>query len=121
MLLVESYLKYRAALRASLRAEYGVALGALGVIETCDLVAWLPPGSALWRATGGPMSIGFSDHTLRMIDYRLQILAWMQTEDATKNRNKPKLPEAVPYANEAHDTEVHAERQAAARRRRAST
>lgn len=120
MLLVESHLKYRAALRASLRAEYGVGIGDLGVIETCDLVAWLPPGSALWRATGGPMSVGFSDHTLRVIDYRLQVLAWMQTEDAKKRRNQPKPPEPLPYASEARGVEAHAERQAAARRRRSA-
>lgn len=120
MLLVESYVKYRAALRASLRAEYGLSFREVGPVECADLVAWLPAGSALWRAVGGHLAITETDHLLRALDYRLQILAWMQTEDAKKRRNQPKPPAPIPYSGEADLVNAHAERQAAARRRRAT-
>ena len=85
-----------------------------------DLVASLPPGSALWRSTGGAMSLAVGDELLRWLDYRLQVLAWLQTEDAQKKRNQPKQPERIPYAGEAKAEEAFAERQSAARRRRSN-
>lgn len=108
-------------MRASVRAEYGVAeIRTLRVFELAELIEWLPDGCALWRSSGGPRSITNEAHLLRMLDYRLQVLAWQQTEDAKHKRNQPKPPQPIPFAGEKAVEEAHAQRQAAARRRRAT-
>lgn len=121
MLLVESYLHHRSALRASLRAEYRISLGDLPVLETADLAAWLPAGSALWRAVGGPQALSESDHLLRIIDYRLQVLAWQQTKDGQHNRNRPVPPKDPPYASEVSAAGARQSRKAQAFVRRHGT
>lgn len=86
--------------------------------ELADLVVSLPYGCALWRSTGGPMSLTIGEELSRWTGYRLEILAWLQTDDAKKKRNQPKPPERIPYTGEARAEESHANRQANARRKR---
>lgn len=81
---------------------------------------WLPAGSALWRAYGGDMAISEEAHQLRLIEYRLRILAWQQTKDGRKGSNRPKPPEQIPTVGQKNEAVAHAERQAAAHRRRQS-
>lgn len=117
-MLVECVALYEHALVASFRAEYGMRWTDVDPLEAAELTAWLPAGCALWRAVGGPLALSSVEQGLRLLDYRLQVLAWMQTEDAKHRRNQPKPPQPTPYAGEAKADEAFANRQAAARRRR---
>lgn len=76
-------------------AEPGV-----GLLELAELVAWLPPGSALWRSIGGPPAWSDETRMLSYVDLHVRELAWMQTEDAKKKRNQPKLLDPPPFAFE---------------------
>lgn len=121
LILSEGYSRHESALRASLRAEYQIRdIRRESVVDLADLVAWLPAGCAFWRSVGGPLSLTEQAHSLRMIDYRLQVLVWSKTKDAEHNRNHPTPPEPIPYAGEARVIESHAKRQAQARKRRMS-
>lgn len=117
-MLVEVIALYEPALNASFRAEYGFRASDVAPLEAADLAAWLPAGCALWRAVGGPLALSGVEQGMRLLDYRLQVLAWMQTEDAKHRRNQPKPPKPTPYSGEAEASEAFANRQAAARRRR---
>ena len=88
------------------------------MLETAELLTWLPAGSALWRAFGGDLAISEEAHQLRVIEYRLRVLAWQQTKDGRNGTNKPKPPEQIPTAGKRSESIAHAERQAAAHRRR---
>jgi hypothetical protein len=83
-----------------------------------DFVGWLPPGCALWRSTGGPLAWSDDVRLLHEVEYRLRVLAWQQTKDAKSGRNQPKPPEEPKFTGEARTEQAHAERQAAARRKR---
>jgi len=74
-----------------LLAEYGLHLNhpGIGLLELADLVGNLPPGCALWRATGGDQAWSLEAHLLAVIEWRLQLLAWMQTKDGQEGRNQP--------------------------------
>lgn len=117
-MLVECIALYGPALNASFRSEYGFPVSEVDPMEAAELAAWLPAGCALWRAVGGPLALSGVEQGIRLLDYRLQVLAWMQTEDAKHRRNQPKPPQPTPYAGEAKADEAFANRQAAARRRR---
>lgn len=119
-MLVECIALYGPALKASFFATYRFAYDSVPPLEAADLTAWLPEGSPLWRATGGPLSITGPERELRMVDYRLQVLAWLQTKDGREGKNQPKPPKAIPYAGEVAVEEAHAERQARARQRRSA-
>lgn len=93
-------------------------LGAAGMLETAELLTWLPAGAALWRSIGGDLAISEEAHQLRFIEYRLRVLAWQQTKDGKDGRNRPKPPKQIPLAGDRSDAVAHAERQAAAHRRR---
>lgn len=111
--------KHKGTLRASLLAEYGLNLErGMSVIDLADYTAALPHGCALWRAIGGPMSLTPEAQLLNHIEWRLQILAWIQTEDGSKGRNQPKAPQSPPYTDEKQAEDAHAQRQSAARARR---
>jgi hypothetical protein len=106
-------------LRASLRAEYQVRdLRAESVRRLAEMMAWLPPGCALWRSFGGPLSLSAEAARLDLVEYRLRVLAWQQTEDGSKGRNRPDPPTAPPYAGERRRSDAEAERKAAAYLRR---
>lgn len=109
-------------MRASLRAEYRVDLRAPGMnaSDLADLVAWLPPGAALWRATGGQLAWSPVEHVGALIVHGLDRLEWRQTEDGAKGRNPPPPISPPPLAGEVNEAEakttrkarLHAERQA---------
>lgn len=85
-------LEHEGALRASLRAEYGLDLRDPGVslLDLADLAANLPPGCALFRAAGGAAAWTDQVHMLAAVEFRLRVLAWQKTEDGKKGRNQPK-------------------------------
>ncbi|BDZ40827.1 hypothetical protein GCM10025865_01260 [Paraoerskovia sediminicola] len=89
--MLASVLEFEGALRASLRAEYGVDLRSpgMGARDLADLTANLPPGCALWRAIGGPMAWSDEVHMLSAVEFRLRVLAWQKTEAGSKNRDRP--------------------------------
>ncbi len=93
-------------------------LRAESVRQLAAMMAWLPPGCALWRSLGGPLSLSAEAARLDIIDYRLRVLAWQQTEDGSKGRNRPEPPEAPPYAGERRRAAAEAERKASAYLRR---
>lgn len=109
-------LEFEGALRASLRAEYGVDLRDPGMtaLDLADLAANLPPGCALFRATGGDMAWSFETHMLAHVEFRLRVLAWQKTEDGKHGRNKPepiKAPSSV-YEKQAEEKRLSARAQA---------
>lgn len=118
MMLVECVALHGPALRASFYAVYGFDHETVAPLEAADLAVWMPEGSALWRAVGGPLSVTGVEREMQISNYRLAVLAWMQTEDGRAGRNHPKPPKAPPYAGEAAVETAHAQRQAAARKRR---
>lgn len=118
MLLAEVYSNYRAPLLASLQSEYRIGLHDRPMHEVADMVAWLPPGCALWRAVGGPLSLSSTDELLMFVDFRLRYLLWQGTKDGQSNRNRPDPPKTPPYADARKQEQAHAERQADAYRRR---
>jgi hypothetical protein len=73
-----------------------------------SMVRYSSVESAVFRDTyGEKASVGVGDHLLAEVVYMLRVLAWQPTEDAKKNRNKPKrivLPGAS--ANEKGITEA---------------
>lgn len=95
-------LEFEGPLRASLRAEYGVDLRDPGMtlLDLADLAASLPPGCALYRATGGDMAWTAEMHMLARLDFDLRVLAWQKTEDGKRGRNQPKPIEAPKMAHE---------------------
>lgn len=114
--LSEAYTYHGAALRASLRAEYGVRdIRAESLSDLADMVGWLPPGAALWRAFGGPLAISLEVRELRRVGYWLRVLDYR--ERGSKGE-KPKPDPEPELAGKARVEESHAERQAAAYRRR---
>ncbi|MFB7798931.1 hypothetical protein [Isoptericola sp. NPDC056134] len=78
--------------------------------ELADLVVNLPPGCALWRATGGPMAWTDETHVLVGLLHRLDVLAWQNTAVMQrKPRGKaPKPIEPPPFAHEQAVTEQRA-------------
>jgi hypothetical protein len=92
---------HESALRASLRAEYGIDLRAelsrpdVVLTDLADLVAWLPPGCAFWRSFGGPNALTEEVHALTAIEFRLRVADWRETKGS-----KPKPPQVPPYAHE---------------------
>ena len=119
MMLVECVALHGPALRASFYAVYGFGYETVSPLEAADLAVWMPEGSALWRAVGGPLSITGVERELRISNYHLQVLGWMKTKDGRDGRNQPKPPKAPPYAGEVAVETAHAQRQAEARQRRA--
>ena len=112
--------EHEGALRASLQSEYGVRLAAhdYGVLELADLVANLPPGCALWRATGGPLAWPDVSHLLARVEYGIRVLGWMKTEDGSKGRNQPKPIEPPPLAAEVAAEQAAMDAKAEAWKRR---
>ena len=118
-MLMECVALYEPVLNASMLTVYGLRWDQVDPVEGSELVAALPPGCALWRAVGGPLALTREEERLRWVEFRLQVLAWMQTEDAKHKRNQPKPPQPIPYAHEAVADEAYARRQLEARHRRA--
>jgi len=102
MLLADALHNHRGALLASFTAEYRMPLFGNGyrLSELADLVAWLPPGCALWRSVGGPLAWSQEVHMLNQVEFRLRVLYWVQTKDGSKGANQPKPADPPKYAGE---------------------
>lgn len=74
-------------------------------VDLADLAANLPPGCALWRATGGPMAWTDETHILAASLHRLEVLAWQRTGSPPKKSNYPKPYDPPPLAGEVRAKE----------------
>lgn len=74
------------------------------------LIEYLPNGSPLWLAVGGPRA--WSDQTagLLLVEYRLRILAWQKTKDGSNNNNPPEMQEPPKYAHEEKEEQLKLKR-----------
>lgn len=84
---------HEAALRADLQARYQLNIDhvrdQMTLWHLAALVAELPPGSQVWRSTGGPWAWTDEVHMLSSVEWGIRVLAWMKTEDGQKGRNIP--------------------------------
>lgn len=103
-----------------MRAEYGVDLRnpGMSVLDLADLTANLPPGCALFRATGGDVAWSSEVHMLAQVEHRLRTLAWLKTEDGSKGKNKPEPIRPPVSAHERKAVEVRQSSKAEAWARR---
>lgn len=113
---------YSGALRADFRREYGVDLldlyrGELGLLEASDLAYGLPPGSAVWRAEGGPMAWTDEVHFLSAIEYNTHVAYWLKTKDGSKGRNPPE-PNKPPKSKSQEAVDERRVKRALAARRK---
>lgn len=67
-----------------------------------DLVAYLPAGCALWLDAGGPRALSDEAHLLREAVFRLEVLAWQQTD------GKGAKPERIPLPRPAAELRAEA-------------
>lgn len=111
------YAHHRDALRAALRATYGVNLThpGLPLQELADLVAWLPGGSVLWQATGGPLARSREEQALLLVDLHIRQYMWLRSG---KKGREPKYPPHPPLASERRQENAVMARKAAAYARR---
>lgn len=117
--LSDAYSHHGAALRASLRAEYQIIdMRKEGVLALAELVEWLPRGCALWRSVGGPLAWSEEVAVMHGVEFRVRELAWMQSKDGSKNKNRPKPPAPPKYAHEAAQDHQKQSRKGEAFRRR---
>lgn len=119
MMLVGALHEHEGALRASLRAEYGIDLRnpRMNVLDLADMVGGLPPGCALWRAVGGPMGYTPEAQLMVAIEFRLHQLVWFKTKDAKTGANAPKPIEFRKPGEKVEDPKVRARREQRIRRR----
>lgn len=78
--------------------------------DLADLVVWLPPGCALWRATGGELAWPVEMHGLASIDVNVRGLIWQGA--GNKNAPKPEPWEPPPLAHEVREETRKTERRA---------
>ncbi|MEE6280144.1 DUF5361 domain-containing protein [Georgenia sp. MJ170] len=86
--------RHGGALKADLRREYQVDIldlyrGLIGIEDVADLVAYLPPGSAVWREHGGPAAWTDAVAMGAQVEHAVRMAHWARTEDAKHNRNRP--------------------------------
>lgn len=84
---------YRGQLRADMRRFYGMGWAdarSLPLTEVADMVAHLPPESAVMRAANPHPDRSLTLDLLQLVEHGVRVLAWQQTADATKGRNYPK-------------------------------
>jgi len=120
MIVAEALHSHKGALLASFRAEYHLPIVGHGLTltEFADMVAWLPPGCALWRSIGGAMAWSEETHMLNMVEFRLRVLYWVQTKDGEKGANQPTPTKVPPYVHEKESEAVKTDARAEAWRRR---
>lgn len=58
-------------------------------MDLADLVDNIPTGSPLWISVGGPRAWSEQTAITVMLELRLRELAWMQSEDGRRGRNRP--------------------------------
>lgn len=81
--------------------------------DLADLVAWLPPGSALWRSFGGPASLSDETSALQMLDFSVRVLDFHAGRHG--KGKKPTPPKAPEYAHEKRERTERALRKAQSR------
>lgn len=107
------------ALRASMRSEYGIDLRevterrSMALMDLADLVAWLPPGSALWRSFGGPAAISDEASALQILDFSVRVLDYHAGRHG--KGKKPTPPKPPEYAHEKRVRDARAMRKAQSR------
>lgn len=74
--------------------------GGLTLRRAAVLAMQLPAGSRLWQATGGPKAWSDEYHALMVVQWRLQILEWRETEDGQKGKNAPQMEEPPPFVGD---------------------
>ena len=67
----------------------------VSLLDLADLVEGLPPGCALWRATGGPMAWTNEMHMISAVLHRLDVITWQNT-GIMQQKPKGKAPDPVP-------------------------
>lgn len=104
---------HEGALRASLMMTYGIDLdAALDMpLTTAEYVAWLPAGSPLWKAFGGPAAISDQERAIQMLDYSVRVVDFHLRKG---KGSKPQPPKAPPYAHEARAVDAKTRRKAQA-------
>lgn len=85
------------------------------MLDLAQLVLWLPPGSPLWVAVGGPMAVSVERRALNSIEFRLRVLDWHQT--GAKGQKPQPAPEPQ-YAHERAQQDASIRRKADAYLRR---
>lgn len=95
MTLVAILRDHRGPLRADLRRFYGLGLADLrhrcSLLEAADMVAYLPPESAVWRASNPHWQRSLEVDLLRSVEHDLRVLAWQQG-----SRKRHEYPEPIP-------------------------
>lgn len=97
--------EYPEELEADLASEYGVDLvdlwrGGLTLRRAAVLATQLPAGSRVWQSAGGPKAWADEYQALMVVEWRLQILDWRQTEDGSKGKNPPDMQEPPPFVGD---------------------
>lgn len=130
MTLAGALFEHEGALRASLRATYGIRLlrggrtePACTLRELSDYVAHLPYGCPLWIETGGALALTHEAQLLREAIYRLEVLSFQQTDGSGRRPDRIPLPrpagevraeEQQKQSRQATKAERHAARMRAA-------
>lgn len=76
-----------------------------------ELVAWLPPGSPVWRSFGGPAAISDEVRAIQMLDYTTRVVDFHLVKGKGK---KPQPPKTPPYAHEKRSEDARVRRKAEA-------
>lgn len=120
MMLVVALVSHEGALRASLRAEYGIDLRnpGIGSLDLADLTVNLPPGCAFWQSFGGPKAWTDEVHALMMIEHDTRHGHWLQ---AGGKGLPPKPIEPPPFSGEERRRNAVAQRRAQRRAKRRSS
>lgn len=93
--------------------EYGLSLSEVRswpAREVADLAAWLPAGSAMWRAIGGPAAWTDETRALMDVEFQLRVLDWRLGRRGKGKRPQP--PKPPPYAHEKRKAESKQARKA---------
>ena len=81
-------------LRADLQRFYGLDIDRMGcdysVAHAAACAAHMPRDSACVRAVSPEAAWSDETYLLAAIEYDLRVLAWQNSKDGAKNRNKPK-------------------------------
>lgn len=85
----------------------------MGALELADLVVHLPPGCALWRATGGAIALTDEAHLLREAIFRLEVIDWHN------GGSKGAPPKRIELPKPAHEARAAGEKLAAKARQHA--
>lgn len=84
-------------LRADFQRFYGLNLDGMGidysVTHAAALAANLPRESATVRAVVPEAAWSDETYLLSAIEYDLRVLAWQNSKDGSKGRNRPKRPQ----------------------------